>query len=167
MSQRDLVALISLLIFAALMVFTISSIKRKSNAIAWQAPTLLKPEQTGVLLTSVAAQYVSTVLTDNPLKRFAAKQLLFRGRASLSIYERAVVIDRVGEQSIEIEGDSIRQISRASASIDRGVENSGLLAITWLTGTTSVTTNLRLDAVSDTVEVFTLLNSLTLKEAQK
>jgi hypothetical protein len=167
MSQRDTVALISLILFASLMTIAIWSIRRKSNEISWQAPSLLIPQQTGALLLSMGAQYVSTVLTDSPLKRFAAKELLFRGRATLNVYETAIVIDRVGEQSIEITADSLQKIGRESASIDRGVENNGLLAITWKTGSTSVTTNLRLDAATDSIEIFDLLNSMILKEAQK
>ena len=61
---------------------------------------------------------------------------------------------RLGEASFAISASAITDVARASATIDRGVEQSGLLAISWLLGETEVITNFRLDAADDTQAFF-------------
>jgi hypothetical protein len=76
-----------------------------------------------------------------------------------------LIIDRTGEPSIAIQANDIQSVGRASATIDRGVENSGLLAINWTTGTVNLTTNLRLSREDDTQELLDLISKLAKKEA--
>lgn len=164
MSQRDVIALLTLFLFVGILALTIRSIDRKSKLVTYVAEPLTA-EQRGGLLQTVRAQYVSTVLAANPLERFAAKELLFRGRSLVEIYQNAIFIHREGEQSIQIASESIQSITRESASIDRGLEPNGLLAISWLTNSTFVTTNLRIESADDSVELFELFKSVQLKEA--
>lgn len=164
MSQRDVVALLTLFLFVGILAVAIRSINRKSKLVTYVAEPL-RIDQLGGLLQTVRAQYVSTVLTANPLERFAAKELLFRGRSLVEIYQHAILIHREGEISIEIAAEFIQSITRESASIDRGVEPNGLLAISWLTNSTLVTTNLRIEAADDSLELFELCKSVQLKEA--
>jgi hypothetical protein len=163
MSQRDIVALAFLTVFFLIAALAIVSIRRRvmkqSDIGALSAPDSLS----GAQLAAVDAKYVSTVFADRPLERVVSNGLMHRGLARLVLLQDGIQVIRVGERSFAIRADAIRDVSRASATIDRGVENSGLVALTWMLGSTEVTTNFRLSAADDTSEFFKLLTQFKTK----
>jgi hypothetical protein len=164
MTQRDIVATLCTIFFVLLVAVAVRSIKKRAQA---QGPLALLDVDslTGNEIAEASGFYVATTFADAPLSRLADKRLLHRGKARLSVLTDGLIIDRTGEPSIAIQANDIQFVGRASATIDRGVENSGLLAITWTTGTVSLTTNLRLSREDDTQELLDLISKLAKKEA--
>lgn len=87
--------------------------------------------------------YASTVFADSPLSRVWAHRLGGRGKAKLFVSETGVSIERVGEPSILIPKGDLVALTRASATIDKGVERDGLMVLVWNLGEEKVMTNLR------------------------
>ena len=78
MSQRDIVAILSLILFLALVGLAISAIRRRSakqSSLGSLAPLdLLR----GAKVATASAKYVSTVFSDRPLDRVVALGLMHR-----------------------------------------------------------------------------------------
>jgi len=88
--------------------------------------------------------YVATVFANNPLERVWAYGLGPRGKAVIGRFESELVIGRVGERSFAIPVQSIEHLGRGGATIDRGVEKSGLVQIGWKLGDARLLTSLRI-----------------------
>jgi hypothetical protein len=108
----------------------------------------------GASIAEASGSYVSTVFANRPLERLVSHGLLHRGKVDLVVREDGIQVKRLGEASFAISASAITDVARATATIDRGVEQSGLLAISWMLGATEVTTNFRLDAADDTQAFF-------------
>ena len=87
--------------------------------------------------------YASTVFADSPLSRVWAHRLGGRGKAKLFVSDTGVSIERVGEPSLLIPRADLIALTRASATIDKGVERDGLMVLVWKLGDEKVMTNLR------------------------
>lgn len=88
--------------------------------------------------------YVATVFVERPLERVWAYGLGGRGRARVGLSVSHLVIERTGERSIAIPLAHIQEVRRGGATIDRGVEKSGLVQILWSLGDSSLLTSLRI-----------------------
>lgn len=164
MTQRDIVATLCIALFVLLVFMAMRSLKNRAAA----QPAVVLPsadDLTGDEIGEASGFYVSTTLTDAPLDRIADRKLLHRGKARLSVLTDGLVIDRTGEPSIAIHASDLLSVNRASATIDRGVEANGLLAISWVSAETRLTTNLRLRSEDDTQELFESISKLAKKEA--
>jgi hypothetical protein len=91
------------------------------------------------------AFYVATVYAEKPLDRIWAYGLGVRGNGSISVIADGVGITRVGAEGFFIPAESLEGVGLQSATIDKGVERDGLLAIDWKLGETSLTTILRIN----------------------
>jgi len=89
------------------------------------------------------ALYVSTVFAARPLDRLWAFGLGSRGKSKVFASEDGVSIERVGERNFLIPAESIAGFTRESATIDKGVEQDGLIAIHWTHGSERLITHLR------------------------
>lgn len=87
--------------------------------------------------------YASTVFAQSPLSRVWAHRLGGRGKARLFVSEQGVSIERIGEPSLLIPKSELKEITRASATIDKGVERDGLMVLVWQLGPQTLMTNLR------------------------
>lgn len=160
-------AAISVVALCAVTWFAIRSIKRRKTQQADQVDVSALVDLTALPGKPVAAargQYVATVFTNNPLERVVTGGLMHRGKAQLVVTTDGIGIERIGEESFAIHAQLLRDIGRATATIDRGVEASGLLSISWVLGETEVTTQLRLDAADDTAEFNETLKKLVNKD---
>jgi hypothetical protein len=158
MSQRDIVAIFSALLFLSLIALAVSAIKRRAQkqlAIGNLTPI---DAISGAIAAEAMGFYVSTVFAAKPLERVVSHGLLHRGKAELVVRADGMQISRLGETSFGIATSAITSVSRASATIDRGVERAGLLAVSWMLGATEVTTNFRLNATDDTQAFFEKLS---------
>jgi hypothetical protein len=162
--QRDIVAAILIALFAAFVALAVRSVRKRTVAASGLVLNDVSA-LTGDEIAEAAGLYVSTVETSKPLERITAKGLMHRGQARLSVLSDGLIIDRTGESSIAITAADMCEVSRASATIDKGVERDGLLAISWMAGDICLTTNLRLAREDDTKELFETLVSMTNKEA--
>lgn len=154
MSQRDIVALACALVLLALIALAISAIHRRAKRQSGLGELTALEVVTGATIAEASGFYVSTVFANKPLERLVSHGLLHRGKVDLVLREDGIQVKRLGEASFAIAASAITDVARASATIDRGVEQSGLLAISWTLGETEVTTNFRLDAADDTQAFF-------------
>jgi len=90
-----------------------------------------------------SALYVSTVFAARPLDRLWAFGLGSRGKSKVFASEDGVSIERVGESNFLIPTASIAGFTRETATIDKGVEQDGLIAIHWSHGKERLVTHLR------------------------
>jgi len=167
MSQRDIVAILSLILFLALVGLAISAIRRRSAKQSSLGSLAPLDSLKGAKVVNAGAKYVSTVFSERPLDRVVALGLMHRGNATLSVLTDGLQIEREGEKSFAIDAFDIVKVERASASIDRGVERSGLLAISWMLSETAVTTNLRIHASDDSQQLFDQLAKFERQEENR
>ncbi len=92
--------------------------------------------------------YASTVFAVSPLSRVWAHRLGGRGKAKLFVSDLGVSIERVGEPSMFIPRNDMIGLTRASATIDKGVERDGLMVLVWRLGGQELMTNLRVASAS-------------------
>jgi hypothetical protein len=137
---RELIGTIAiLLVFVVVWRVYISVQRRKAQ----QQSQLQKPKPAsgGIELGDVF--YASTVFGDSQLNRVWAHGLGGRGKAKLFLDQVGISLERSGEPSFLIPKQDLLGMSRVSATIDKGVERNGLLALTWKLGETVLITNLR------------------------
>ncbi len=168
--QKYLMAAISIAVLAVAVFLVLRSSRRKSRAQASDGELGALIDLTALAGKPVVAakgQYVATVFRDKPLERVVTGGLMYRGKAQLVVTDEGIGIERVGEESFAIPANLLLEVGRASATIDRGVEADGLLAISWLLGATQVTTQLRIDRAEDTVELNEALKQLVMKDGAR
>ena len=90
-------------------------------------------------------KYVATTIAGDPYDRIAARGLAFRGFATVLVGPEGILVDRDGEAGVWIAADRIVGVDRATWTIDRVVEGSGLHVVRWRLGDREVDTYLRLD----------------------
>ena len=117
------------------------SVQRKKLA---QQKSLPAPLQSAGGVDFGDVFYASTVFASSPLTRVWAHGLGGRGKAKLYLSQQGISLERVGEPSILIPNDDLHKMTRASATIDKGVEKDGLLALVWELGGQKLITNLRI-----------------------
>lgn len=132
-------SLILLVFLVAWRVYRSVQIKKLEQQKRLPAP---KPSAGGVDFGPVF--YASTVFANSPLTRVWAHGLGGRGKANLFLSHDGISIERVGEPSILIPNDDLQAMTRESATIDKGVERDGLLALVWELGGQKLITNLRI-----------------------
>ena len=133
--------------------------KRKSDQVDL-GPLVDLAALEGTPVIAAKGQYVATVFTARPLERVVTGGLGFRGKAQLIVTDKGLGIERVGEESFAIPAETVKSVSRVSATIDRAVEADGLVSIDWILGGTAVSTLLRLDRELDSQELMERLKSL-------
>ncbi len=88
--------------------------------------------------------YVATTRHGAPLDRLAIRHLAFRGRVTARVRTDGVVLEIPGEPRVFIRASALRDVSRATWTIDRVVERDGLVLLAWLVdGETVADTYLR------------------------
>jgi hypothetical protein len=117
---------------------------RKSRQRGVSAP-LPVPTDVGASLTTSTGKYVATTVSGDPLNRIAVHGLGFRGTATVSVSARGLVVSLTGRDDFWILASDVRDIRRATWTIDRVVEPDGLTLIEWMLGTQSLDTYFRLD----------------------
>ena len=85
--------------------------------------------------------YLATTPTGDPLNRVVVRGLAYRERTTVTIADAGVVM--LGDRFIPT--DSITGATRASYTIDRGVEPDGLSVLSWMLGDAELDSYFRLD----------------------
>jgi hypothetical protein len=117
--------------------------KRRGKRQAGIARPTPAPADLGLESASRDLFYVATSRTGDPLDRIVVPGLAFRGRAVVSVHPEGVVLDIAGTQPILIERRNLREVGRATWTIDRVVEPDGLIQLGWRLGDLDVDTYLR------------------------
>lgn len=83
-------------------------------------------------LLSQPVKYVATSESNKPLERINSHGLGFRGEATLDFYDDMFVFQIAGEEPFPIPRHKIKEIFRATWTIDRVVEPGGLIVVKWV-----------------------------------
>ena len=76
--------------------------------------------------------YVATTRHDDALERLAIRGLGFRSRLDVTVTDRGVALDLVGQPRMFLALERISGVDLANTAIDRVVEAGGLVRIAWL-----------------------------------
>jgi hypothetical protein len=104
----------------------------------------IAPESLGPARVETDGFYVATSRAGDPLDRIVVGGLGFRGRAVVSVHPEGVRLEIAGEPAKLIRASSVRDVGRATWTIDRVVEEGGLVLVAWTLGETDVDTYLRI-----------------------
>jgi hypothetical protein len=128
------------------------------------------PAELGKTLFATSLFYVATTVAGEPLNRIAVQGLGFRARASVIVATNGIVLEIPAQRAIFIPVAEIRGVDRATWTIDRVVEQDGLVLLAWLLVTpavdgrdsevTSVDTYLRLDSPSAAADLIGAIESI-------
>lgn len=78
--------------------------------------------------------YVATTEADSPLERIAVAPLAFRGRARVVVREDGMEIHLPGEAVASIPAAAVEGVGIATWTIDKSVEEDGLIFLRWQWG---------------------------------
>lgn len=136
------IVLVFLLLLLGLMVLGWQRRKRRQADIA--APQSA-PDSLGTMLGSFVGKYVATTSAGDPLDRIAVHGLGFRGSVVLTVSDAGLLLERSGSRPLWIPRADLKDIRRATWTIDRVVEPDGMHLLEWSLGDTLVDTYLRMD----------------------
>jgi len=103
------------------------------------------PTEIGDEIARVEVLYVATTLAEQPLERVVVGGLGFRAKAAVRIVSGGIVLDLAGNAPAFIAVADIRGVGLASWTIDKGVDQDGLVFVRWDLGGTAVDSYLRAD----------------------
>jgi hypothetical protein len=98
------------------------------------------PEDIGDIHGVFESFYVATTVAGDQLNRIAVRGLGYRSRARLTVADAGVVLAIRGEHEVFIPKAAIREVSRATWTIDRVVEEGGLIRVAWNLGPAEAST---------------------------
>jgi hypothetical protein len=102
------------------------------------------PADIGTIRAEFDGFYVATTLDGQPLNRVAVRGLGFRARATIAVADSGVVLALPGN-SVFIPRADLREVTRSNYTIDRVVEDGGLVLLAWTLGTVHLDSYLRVD----------------------
>lgn len=153
MNQSQLIVGSAILVLI-LVVFVLMAVSWRRRGARNPAGALGAPPA-GVAASAVLeGLHVGTTLAGQPLERVTVKPLGFRARGELAVRPDGVELRLDGSAPVLIPLTSIRSQSRATWTIDRGVEEDGLNVLTWALGDTELDSAFRMrepDAFEDAV----------------
>jgi hypothetical protein len=130
MTKSALLALVVVLLFVLLILMVLGWYARRRRQSSLPAPRRLVGDPGAVLFTSDAF-YVATTTGGDPLDRIAVGGLGFRARAGVSVTSTGVVLTIPGQDHLWIPTAEITGVDRATWTIDRVVEQDGLVLLAW------------------------------------
>lgn len=133
MDRSVLMALVLafLLILFALMFFGWRR-RQRSQAGVPRPHTL--PDGLEAATLTVTGFYVASTVAGEPLNRIAVAGLGYRARASVAVHARGLALAIPGQVPIFIPATDIRSVQKATWTIDRAVEQGGLILVRWALG---------------------------------
>ncbi len=75
--------------------------------------------------------YVSTTKHDQPLERLTVAPLAYRARGELAVTDRGVALCLDGAPTVFLAKNRLKDVGRATVTIDRVVEPGGLVKLVW------------------------------------
>lgn len=123
---------------------------------------LAVPDDAGKELFSQKALYVATTIAHDPLNRVAVTGLGFRARATVVVTDAGVILSLAGSDDVFIPKSDLRDVERATWTIDRVVESGGLVLLAWNLGDTAVDSYLRVSEPADPTPLIEALSRLVI-----
>jgi hypothetical protein len=131
---------------------------------ARQSDVPVPPEPPAGLAVDAAAAvpglYVATTTADDLLDRIVAHGLGNRGRATLTVADRGLLLDRVGEAPVWIPREDLRAVRLGSGQAQKAFEAGGLILVRWQLGPREVETGFRADVPEQHIATATALRAL-------
>jgi hypothetical protein len=121
------VAFVLALIVLAVIGMGISWRRRQRRQIAYAVPPV--PADLGASGYSTDGLLVATTFAGRPLDRVVTDGLGFRARATLTVTDRGVLVDRAGGAPFLVPATG--SAGTASWALDKGVERDGLTVLGW------------------------------------
>lgn len=118
--------IVLLLVLLGLMLLSWRNRKRRQSFLA--APEVV-PQNIGTVHGTFDGLYVATTIAGDRLNRVAVRGLGFRAQAKLTVADRGIVLSLRGSDDVFIPVEQIRDVTRATWTIDRAVERDGLVQI--------------------------------------
>jgi hypothetical protein len=142
--DRTTLLLLVMALFVVLVILAIVGWIRRRRRQASIPATESVPADIGEVVAQVEGFYVSTTLDGEPLNRVAVRGLGFRARASFTVARKGVVLSLPGND-VFISVSAIREVTTAQYTIDRVVEEGGLVLVAWTLGDHKLDSYLRVD----------------------
>jgi hypothetical protein len=142
--DRTTLLLLVMALFVVLVVLAVVGWIRRRRRQSTIPATKSVPADIGVVVAQVEGFYVSTTLDGEPLNRVAVRGLGFRARASFTVAGKGIVLSLPGND-IFIPVSDIREVTTAQYTIDRVVEEGGLVLLAWTLGDHKLDSYLRVD----------------------
>jgi hypothetical protein len=152
-------AVIAVLVLLALGLMVLGWRRRAARQGDIGAP-LPVPATVGEASIRVPVLYVATTRADAPLDRVNVHGLGYRARGELALHPEGVVLALDGRDPWLVPVDDVRGSGRATWTIDRVVEEGGLVLLAWKLGDTPVDTYLRVTDASPDEATSALLVAL-------
>lgn len=133
---------------------------RRQRDILAPVPT---PRDRGEAIGDFTGKYVATTRSGDPLDRITVHGLGFRSDVTVEVTSGGLLLGRPGESDIWIPRADLRDIRRATWTIDRVVEPDGLHLVEWKLGPDIVDSYLR---IAEPARFDTALSSLIPTERQ-
>lgn len=151
-----------LVILLALMLF---GWRRRQRSQAGLPRPLGLPDDPGEELLTAHALYVATTIAEQPLNRIAVAGLGYRARATVGVTAGGLTLSIPGQSTIFIPASDIRAVEKATWTIDRVVEQDGLVLVRWALGgaeavTVDVDSYFRLGDAAEAGQFFTSVQTL-------
>ncbi|WP_157156089.1 hypothetical protein [Diaminobutyricimonas sp. LJ205] len=118
------------------------------------------PADLGTTLLETPMLYVGSTYAADPLNRVTTGALGFRAKATLIVASSGVVLGIPGQQDTFIPRDALVGVGRGTWTIDRVVEQDGLLVISWLLGDSTLDSYARLTGSTPIDEVVSTIQGL-------
>ncbi|MDO8337138.1 MAG: hypothetical protein Q7T15_02650 [Microcella sp.] len=118
------------------------------------------PVAIGEASIRVPVLYVATTRAGAPLDRVAVHGLGFRARGEIAVHPEGAVIAIDGRAPWFVERGDARGVGRATWTIDRVVEEGGLVMLAWTLGEAPVDSYFRVTDASDVDATAELLAAL-------
>ncbi|MEP6481173.1 MAG: hypothetical protein ABJA94_04110 [Rhodoglobus sp.] len=103
------------------------------------------PADLGVALGTFVGKYVATTSSGDPLDRIAVHGLGFRGNTAVTVADSGVLVQIDGTTDKWIPAADLRELRKATWTIDRVVEQDGLELLEWSLGDRLVDSYFRFD----------------------
>jgi hypothetical protein len=150
--------IVLLLALLALMLLSWRNRKRRQSSLA--IPETV-PQNIGAVHGVYDGLYVATTIAGDRLNRVAVRGLGFRSQATLTVADRGIALALRGAHDVFIPVQNIREITRATWTIDRVVERDGLVQISWNLGPDGASTALdsffRMDSSTELLDDLTTI----------
>ncbi len=125
------------------------------------------PAEIGDELTRERVLYVATTLAEQPLERVVVGGLGFRTKGEVLVARGGIVLDLAGARPAFIPVSDIRGVGLANWTIDKGVEEGGLVLVRWQLGDTLVDSYLRADDSTRLLDQLTELSPAAADTARR
>ena len=144
--NREGALLVMIAVAVALLALGAFAWRRRSRRDAGIVAPFGEAPDAAAVQTATSGFYVATTRHGEALERLAIRGLGFRSRVDLTVTDRGVALDLVGQPRMFVATASIDSVGLATTAIDRVVEPGGLVRLSWRAE--------RTDGTSETVDSY-------------